>query len=308
MLPLGPHFWPVAVAPVRESSNIESVARSLAATSARLNCSVRWSAARWDASPLLGDERQDGGVPGIIGRFALGPTTGLAAQHPVGWSRHGGEARAKPAQRGSVAEMSMVSSCGKLSRSARPGAFGGDRFLGATRRGPMRLDLPAGSPIRLTATARSTIGFRRWDVRVLTSADRVPRVAYGSEIGGRDCQQDVDIPAQDAHCRLVVGAGHTTPAGWQNDESTITYDTPSRLQIGFSDPGPSAAQQGDLLLSFVLGRNSPPTGDNHGQRPEEIQSRDAKAQTGQAQACGRAVLLFGLHKRPGSSGPKGLGR
>lgn len=114
------------------------------------------------------------------------------------------------------------------------------------------LDLLAGSPIRLTATARSTIGVHRWDVRVVTSADGAPRLAYGSEIGGRDCQQGVDIPAQDADCRLVVWARHTTPAGWEDDQATITDDTPSRLQIGFSDAGSSAAQQDDLLLSFAF--------------------------------------------------------
>lgn len=119
------------------------------------------------------------------------------------------------------------------------------------------LDLPAGSPVRLTATARPNLGVHRWGVRVLTSVEAAPRLAYGSEIGGRDCEQGVDIPAQDADCRLEVWARHTTVGGWEDDQSTVTDDTPSRLQIGFSDPRSSAAQKDDLLLSFTFGAEQP---------------------------------------------------
>jgi hypothetical protein len=115
------------------------------------------------------------------------------------------------------------------------------------------LNLPAGASILLTATAQPRAGVHRWGVRVLTSATCTPRLTFGSDIGGRDCQQRVDIPAQTADCRLEIWARRATIAGWDNDRAVVTDDTPSHLQIGFSDRGVSRTQEPDVLLSFAFG-------------------------------------------------------
>ena len=126
-----------------------------------------------------------------------------------------------------------------------------------------KLDMPAGSTVRLTATARPDVGIHRWAVQVhgagvatATSA----RVVYGSQIGGLDCEQRIDIPAQDADCRLDVSAQHATEGGeWQDDRLTILDDTPSRLDIGFFNPARSVAHPNDLLLSFAFTGPNPQT-------------------------------------------------
>jgi len=118
------------------------------------------------------------------------------------------------------------------------------------------LDLPAGSTIRLDATARADVGVHRWDVRVLTadaaSAGSPPRLAYGSQIGGRDREQRIQIPAQDADCRLEVRSRRAMAGGWQDDRPTVDQDTPSRLLIGFSDPASPTSHKNDVLLSFAF--------------------------------------------------------
>lgn len=117
-----------------------------------------------------------------------------------------------------------------------------------------RLDFPAGSTIRLTATASSEVGVHRWDVRIFTAdgptANPAPRLAYGSQIGGRDCEQRIDIPAQDADCRVEVSSGRHATAGWQDDRCSIHEDTPSRLLMGFSDPSSPESRNNEVLLSF----------------------------------------------------------
>jgi hypothetical protein len=115
------------------------------------------------------------------------------------------------------------------------------------------LNLPAGASILLTATARPKVGVHRWGVRVLTSATCTPRMTFGSDIGGRDCEQRIDIPAQTADCRVEIWAGRPAVGGWNNDRSVITNDTPSRLQIGFSHRGASRTQEPDVLLNFAFG-------------------------------------------------------
>lgn len=115
------------------------------------------------------------------------------------------------------------------------------------------LNLPAGASILLTATARPKGGVHRWGVRVLTSATCTPRMTFGSDIGGRDCEQRIDIPAQTADCRVEIWAGRPAVGGWNNDRSVVTDDTPSRLQIGFSDRGASRTQEPEVLLNFAFG-------------------------------------------------------
>jgi len=101
-----------------------------------------------------------------------------------------------------------------------------------------RIDFPAGSAIRLTATARPDVGVHRWDVKVLAIGDPpdpTPRLSYGSEIGGRDCEQRIDIPAQAVACSLEVASRHAIPGGWRGDYGSVEDDTPDGLVIGFSD-------------------------------------------------------------------------
>jgi hypothetical protein len=118
------------------------------------------------------------------------------------------------------------------------------------------LNLPAGSRVRLHATAGPEVGLHRWAVRVLEAgAPRgglVARLTYGSRIGAGDCEQRVDIPAQDVDCRIEVGASHASGAGWKDDRSSIEEDTPNCLQIGFSDRALPFAKMDDVLLSFTF--------------------------------------------------------
>jgi len=119
-----------------------------------------------------------------------------------------------------------------------------------------RLGLPAGSTIRLTASARPDIGVHRWGVRVFAAeglaASATPRLTYGSQIGGGDCEQRIDIPAQDTDCRLEAWSRHSIAEGWADDRCSVEDDTPSRLMIGFSDPSRPKARKDDVLLSFTF--------------------------------------------------------
>ena len=123
---------------------------------------------------------------------------------------------------------------------------------------PHRLNMPAGSPIRLTATARPQAGLHRWEVQVLAAADAAPRLAFGSLIGGADREQRIEIPAQDVDCRLEVSARHATSTGWGHDRSNVAEETPTELQVGFFNPDSFTARNDDVLLSFTLGAPDQP--------------------------------------------------
>lgn len=116
------------------------------------------------------------------------------------------------------------------------------------------LNLPAGSKIRLNATTVPDRPTHRWNVRVL-SADMpetsAPRLSYSSQIGGRDCEQRIEIPAQDIDCRLEVSSQRETPAGWEDDRCRTGEDTPSHLLLGFSTPA-STAETDEVMLSFTF--------------------------------------------------------
>ena len=118
------------------------------------------------------------------------------------------------------------------------------------------LDWPAGSTARLHATARPGVAIHRWDIRVLDIGAPEPgstaRLAYGSQIGGGDCEQRIDIPAQDADCRLEVSGRHAIVGGWKDDRCSVDDDTPRRLQIGYSDRALPYARTDDVLLSFTF--------------------------------------------------------
>lgn len=116
------------------------------------------------------------------------------------------------------------------------------------------LDMPAGSRVRLTATARADVASHRWEVRVYAAgaASASPRLTYGSRIGGRDREQRIDIPAQEVDCQIEVEARHATAAGgWADDKLALLNDSPGRLDLGFSDPSQPIAQADDVRLSFV---------------------------------------------------------
>jgi len=116
------------------------------------------------------------------------------------------------------------------------------------------LDMPAGWTVRLTATARAAVDRHRWDVLVYgRDAPATPRLAYGSHIGDGDCEQRIDIPAQEVDCRFEVRVRHAAVDGtWEDDWLTIVDDVPDRLDLGFSDRSQAVAHDNDVLLSFVL--------------------------------------------------------
>jgi len=117
------------------------------------------------------------------------------------------------------------------------------------------IDFPAGWAVRLTATARPDAGVHRWDVNVRAVADPpYPplRLAYTSQIGGRDCEQHIDIPAQDTACRLEIASRHPVAGGWRDDDEWVEDDTPDGLLIGFSDAPKPGSSRDDLLLRFTF--------------------------------------------------------
>jgi hypothetical protein len=128
------------------------------------------------------------------------------------------------------------------------------------------LGIPAGRIIWMTATSPRDESLHRWDMRVVAvGASEPARLTYGSQIGGRDCDQRVCIPAQDVDCRLEVASRHPVLGGWADDTCRVREDTPSELLLGFS--GPLGGAEGDVLLGFAIEaaeRNGSPGGDRHG--------------------------------------------
>jgi len=126
-----------------------------------------------------------------------------------------------------------------------------------------KIDMPAGATIRLTATAGADAGVHRWAVRVHgadPTAEPHARLTYGSQIGGQDRDQRIDIPIQDVDCRVEVQAQHVAEGGeWRDDGLTVLDDTPSRLDLGFFDSAQRFADLNGLLLSFAFGRPYPQT-------------------------------------------------
>ena len=118
------------------------------------------------------------------------------------------------------------------------------------------LTLPAGSTMRFTATARPLAGLHRWSMQIFDAdeaADRtLARLTYGSQIGDRDCDQRIDVPAQDRKCRVEISCRHAVAQSWEDDVVSVNHDTPALLVIGFSDPASRAAQADDVLLSFAF--------------------------------------------------------
>ena len=115
-------------------------------------------------------------------------------------------------------------------------------------------DLPAGSLVRLTATARSDTGLHRWEVRLITTgaASGAPRVVFGSHIGERDLDQRIEIPPQDADCRVEARSSHAEDGVWIDGQCTLQNDTPDELRVAFCNPARSGAQEDDVLLSFAI--------------------------------------------------------
>jgi hypothetical protein len=84
-----------------------------------------------------------------------------------------------------------------------------------------------------------------------------PAVAFGSQIGGLDRVQHVDIPAQSMACHLEISACHATVDGWQDDQWVVIEDTPSKLEIGFCNARATTAQEDDLSVSLALNGAKP---------------------------------------------------
>ena len=118
------------------------------------------------------------------------------------------------------------------------------------------LNLPAGASLRINATARPDWGLHRWGVRVLDAASGAPRLAYGSQIGGRDLDQRIEIPPQDVDCRLEVQSSHDSVRGWIDDRTACLDDTPDRLLIGFCDAARPGSLPADVLLTFSFGKSA----------------------------------------------------
>lgn len=117
------------------------------------------------------------------------------------------------------------------------------------------LDLPAGSTMRLTATARPHVAPHRWDMLVFTAdgpSDAHPRLTYGSEIGGEDREQRIEVPPQDKDCRVEVISRHAIVGGWKDDFLSLSQDLPGLLTLAFSDPSAAGAQRDDVFLSFAI--------------------------------------------------------
>ena len=118
------------------------------------------------------------------------------------------------------------------------------------------LDVLAGSPIRLTATAKAGApAIHRWQIRLLpAAADQMlsadPSLSYGSQIGGDDREQHIEIPARRTDCRLEVGAFRHDGTAWREEPASgrPSTDTPDLLEIGFG--AATTSGQHDVLLSF----------------------------------------------------------
>ncbi len=115
-----------------------------------------------------------------------------------------------------------------------------------------RLDLPAGSTIRFTATARADVAPHQWGIEVFAIEASAPHLTYGSAIGGHDRDQRIDIPAQPGDCRLEVKSRHAVVGGWADDACTINEDTPGQLILGFSDASLPGVHRDDVVLNFVF--------------------------------------------------------
>jgi hypothetical protein len=119
-----------------------------------------------------------------------------------------------------------------------------------------QIHLPAGSMIRLTATARSQLKTHRWTMSLFaageTQANAPPRLSYGSHIGERDCEQRIDVPVQDNDCRIEVTCDRAISGGWQDRQGSVEDDTPDLLVIGFADPAASGPRADDIVLSFAF--------------------------------------------------------
>lgn len=117
-----------------------------------------------------------------------------------------------------------------------------------------RLEVPAGSRIRLSASAGAATQVRRWDVRMFSAGEpapsSAPRLSYGSQIGGADGEQRIEIPPQDVDCRLEADASRRVGGVWEADQSQVTCDTPNLLELGFAASAASVGDDRSTLLSF----------------------------------------------------------
>ena len=116
------------------------------------------------------------------------------------------------------------------------------------------IDVPAGCPIRLTATSRvGSVEVHRWQVRVLTAdghQSNGARLSYGSQIGGVDREQRIEIPAQHVDCSLEVVSARRNGDRWDEEQSVASTDAAGAIRLGFVASEPLVSDEHDVLLSF----------------------------------------------------------
>ena len=109
------------------------------------------------------------------------------------------------------------------------------RAFGAPAASMHDVHVPAGSGIRLTATARPKRGIHRWDLQLVSLDPAIavePRLVFGSQIGGAHLHQRLDIPPQATDCRLEVRSRHAVKGGWCDDCFTVERASPAELRLG----------------------------------------------------------------------------
>jgi len=112
--------------------------------------------------------------------------------------------------------------------------------------------LPGGSAVRLTITGRPATGLHRWYVQVREAEGDALRADYGSQIGGEDLHQRVDIPAQAMDCRIQIGSAHRNTHGWSDDHLSLRDVRAGEAKLGFCELMKTGSRLDDVLLSFVF--------------------------------------------------------
>lgn len=132
------------------------------------------------------------------------------------------------------------------------------------------LNLPAGHTGSFVVTARSGPGRHRWDVWVSNAANGSSRLVFGSRIGGEDLHQRVEIPPQDADCRVVVQSRHRTATGWAEGKLRVADLRADSVEVAFSDPSNDSAWPDDVLFRFSFRGTGPEASEGLGSpRPPE---------------------------------------
>lgn len=112
------------------------------------------------------------------------------------------------------------------------------------------LALPSGLVARFNVTGRPGIGLHRWYVRIRETSSGLPRLSYGSQIGGSDLHQRVEVPPQNMDCHMSIGSTHRTKNSWADDHLSVWPIGPSETRIGFCQLLAAGSRPDDVTLSF----------------------------------------------------------